>query len=33
MGNKFKYINSLCFIINEINGYFEEINRNKFLTL
>ena len=30
---KIKSVNPLYLIIGEINGYFEEINRNKCLTL
>ena len=26
-------LNPLCFIINKVNGYFEEINKNKYLAL
>ena len=26
-------VNSLYLIFNKVNGYFEEINRNKYLTL
>ena len=28
-----KSVNNLCLIFNEVNVYFEQINRNKFLTL
>ena len=30
---KIKSVNSLYLVINKVNGYFEEINGNKFLTL
>ena len=30
---KIKRVNLLCFIFNRVNGYFEEINGNKYLTL
>ena len=26
-------VNPLCLIINKVNGYFEEINKNKYLVL
>ena len=26
-------VNPLCFIINKVNEYFEEINKNKYLVL
>ena len=26
-----KYINPLCLIFSKVNGYFEEINKNKYL--
>ena len=28
-----KYVNPLYLIFNKVNGYFEEINGNKYLTL
>ena len=30
---KISNVNPLCLIINKVNGYFEEINGNKYLTL
>ena len=30
---KISSVNPLCLIINKLNGYFEEINKNKYLTL
>ena len=30
---KINNVNPLCLIINKVNGYFEEINGNKYLTL
>ena len=30
---KINSVNPLYFIINKVKGYFEEINRNKYLTL
>ena len=30
---KINSVNPLYLIFNEVNGYFEEINRNKYLTL
>ena len=26
-----KYVNPLCLIFSKVNGYFEEINKNKYL--
>ena len=30
---KISSVNPLCLIINKLNGYFEEIDKNKYLTL
>ena len=30
---KINSVNPLCLMLNKINGYFEEINGNKYLTL
>ena len=30
---KINSVNPLYFILNKVNGYFEEINKNKYLTL
>ena len=30
---KINSVNPLCHILNKVNGYFEEINGNKYLTL
>ena len=30
---KINSVDPLCLIINKVNGYFEEINKNKYLTL
>ena len=30
---KINCVNPLCFIFNKVNGYFEEINKSKYLTL
>ena len=30
---RFDSVNLLCLIFNKVNGYFEEINGNKYLTL
>ena len=30
---KINSVNPLCYIFSKVNGYFEEINKNKYLTL
>ena len=30
---KINSVNPLCLIFSKVNGYFEEINKNKYLTL